>query len=400
MGTEIGNPLEHIAVLFLLNGMYAVFHVGIVQRNGAAKCLGVVSSAARSAGVYPKAGVAENNLVPKLVISLNVEVFDCTDSVLGLVEFPGGTGVIVEILTVDVNARLLDYLVNALGHPFKGLGIGIVEENVGVIGIGAAEQPLGMVLIEPCACHNALGLKPKQQLNAVLFAFLADGSKAVGEVCLVDFPCADERPLVVSADIPACINPPNVGFNALFNVGTDTSELVFLGGSGKLGEAVGVENVHTKLGRKGVSVGILNADVFHKETSPHISSVSLVSHIAFKVDAGSSHNLAGIEHHMAALLTEGYFYAAFNLLKFCDPGTGPAYGNVDAAGAAVQSHKGRCAGAGTAGVVWMKHKGSLQVVFKIFVTHIASVVAVGIGQGNIVVGFDNACADAEVGKNF
>lgn len=133
------------------------------------------------------------------------------------------------------------------------------------------------------------------------------GARPLGKFALLTSHVPMSGHSVVSADIPACINPPNVGFNALFNVGTDTSELVFLGGSGKLGEAVGVENVHTKLGRKGVSVGILNADVFHKETSPHISSVSLVSHIAFKVDAGSSHNLAGIEHHMAALLPEGYF---------------------------------------------------------------------------------------------
>ena len=177
VGAEIGNPLEHIAVLLLLDGMYAVFHVGIVQRNGTAKGFGVVSAASRGAGVYPKAGIAENDLVPKLVVALNVEIFDCSDSVLGLVEFPRGTGVIVEILTVDVNARLLDYLVYALGHPFKSLGIGIVEENVGVVGVGAVEQPFGMVLIEPCTGHNALGLEPKQQLNVILFALLADGGQ-------------------------------------------------------------------------------------------------------------------------------------------------------------------------------------------------------------------------------
>lgn len=190
------------------------------------------------------------------------------------------------------------------------------------------------------------------------------------------------------------------GFNALFDVGADTSELIFLGGAGEFGEAVGIENVHTKLGGEGVAVGILNADVFHEETSPHISSVCLVAHIAFKVDSGSSHDLAGIEHHVAALLTESDLNAALDLFEFGNPGSGPAHGDVYAAGAAVQSHKGGGAGAGAAGVVGMKNEGRLQVVFEIFISHVASVVAVGIGQGNVVIGFDNAGARCGSRKEF
>ena len=107
------------------------------------------------------------------------DVLDLGDAlaVRGVVGAPEAERVHVEVLAVEVDALLVDQLVDVLGEPFPGLRIAEVQQSA----VLAAENPFGMVLGQPGAGRDPLRLEPDDDLHALGMGVVADSRKPLGK---------------------------------------------------------------------------------------------------------------------------------------------------------------------------------------------------------------------------
>ena len=90
-----------------------------------------------------------------------------------------------------------------------------------------AQEPLGMLLVQPGAGHDAFRLEPDQDLDAPRVSVIADRPKPAREPLRIDLPGADLRPALL-LDVPAGVHPPVVELAAFLQVAVDVHDLVLL----------------------------------------------------------------------------------------------------------------------------------------------------------------------------
>ena len=148
----------------------------------------------------------------------------------------------VVVLAIEVDSLLGDYVADVLSDPFQGLGVAEVQQR-------AAEQPVVLVVVvEPRARCDPLGLEPDDDLDAFGMCVIADRPQAAGESRRIDLPRAGLRPVSI-AGIPAGVHPPVVDLDSLGEVAIDEQFLAGLVGLGHFGELVGTARRHLRGGQ-------------------------------------------------------------------------------------------------------------------------------------------------------
>ena len=399
MGAEVGNPLEHFAVLLLLDGMVAVADVGVVQRYGAAHGFKVVAAAARGAGVDPQSRVGKNEGVPVGEVALCVAVFQHADAIVCFVLRPDGSGIEVEILAVDGDVRLLDEAVDVADQPASCFVVAEIEQTVAdgiAVFVAVVEQPVGVLALQLLAAAHALGLKPQEQLYAVVLAGFAQGSEAVGEARGIGVPGARAGPIVV-AGIPARVQPPDIRLHAAAEVLIERVDLILLGCARKFGLAVGHEIVQAQLGADGLTV-FTGENMLEVPMTPQVDAAegSVLVCVCHQIESGRAEGFTGMQDGMATILTAG---EGDTVLRGCDIGRPlgrPADRGADLAILGMQCHVGERAVAGGA-VVWGQAHGHIHGRFEKVVAVGGAGVAVAVFQYGALAG--NIAAQADVGDD-
>ena len=348
---EVGDPLKHLSVLQLLDGVVAVSHVGVVQGHRATHGLGVVSSAARGAGIDPQPGIALKKRVPITVVALDVQVFKDTVAPGLAVLLPVRNGREIEVLTVNINAVFLDQSVNLVDQPVAGHGICQIEQRIVLqesVFTLIEQQKLGMLAPKGGVAVYALGLKPQKQLHAVLMQMVGNGFQTVGVVLAVDMPVANADHPVVVAGIPACVDPPCVGRKSLLQVSVDGRNLVLLGRAGKFALAVDHPGVHEQLGRERTAILFTGKHVCKVIRTPEVTAAVVAALENLHGDARGTHAFTGLEVSVKSTLTCGHMHTAWCHGEICDPAAAPANGKVNAPCRGQQSHVGESTVAGGA----------------------------------------------------
>ncbi len=399
MGAEVGNPLEHFAVLLLLDGMVAVADVGVVKRNGAAHGLKVVAAAARCAGVDPQSGIFKNQSIPVGKIALCVAVFQHADAIVRLVFDPDGGGVEVEILTVNADVRFLDQTVDVCNQPASCFVVAKIKQTLAdgiALCIVLAQQPVVVFAIQLFSRANALGFKPKQQLYAVLLAGLAQWFQSVREAGRIGVPGARARPVVV-ARIPARVQPPDIRLHAAAEVLIERVDLILLGRARKFGLAVGHEIVQAQLGTDGLTV-FTGENMLEVPMTPQIDAAEggVLICVCHEVKPWRAEGFTGMQHGVATVLTAGKSDAAFGRSDIRRPFGRPADGGANLTIGGMNCHVGEGTVAGGA-VVW----GQTDVVINGCFEKVIAIGSAGVAVAVLQQGFGagNDAAYAHVGDH-
>ena len=240
----------------------------------------------------------------------------------------------VEVLAVEVDALGLDEVADMLGHPLSGFLVGEVED-VAVVRVAevalkvALDNPLGMVVVEPSALENSLGLEPCNDFHAFLVGVVADFPQTVGESGGVVFPCADSRPVAV-ADVPTGIHPPVVKLETPLEILVG-EELLVLG--------VGVNHLRELAGAGGgehggnlLAVGSGSVVVEHPAAPDILSGHPVLSLPELNNGHGGADFLAGFQIGLKELLSRPNFHVAVAAGPFAAPLTGPTDSDNNAGG--------------------------------------------------------------------
>ena len=119
--------------------------------------------------------------IPVGQVVLNVLVLGHSLSVGRIIVSPERERVHVEVLAIETDVLLAEHAIHMIGQPVPDLDSTQVQER-------SSQQPIGMILGQPRALGDALGLEPDERFHANGSSMVADGAKSTREALQVGAP--------------------------------------------------------------------------------------------------------------------------------------------------------------------------------------------------------------------
>ena len=224
----------------------------------------------------------------------------------------------VEILTVIVDAVLLDQFADLVAEPFERLRVPQIEQ----VGIRPGIQhPLGMLLGPLGAFDNPLGFEPYHKLGPDLVRFVGNRLQSVGEFLAIDRPVAHRigpvlMILVVGRlRIPSGIEPKYFRYDVELLVTPDQRDRIIGCQAGVFVAWRRVAIVETRrFGEMGgLAIHLRRMMRHHEPTEPVVSDHPVVAFPEQQADARRADRLLRIEVRIEVFHARGQRHAAVGL---------------------------------------------------------------------------------------
>src|SRR5271165_4542735 len=118
--------------------------------------------------------------IPVGQVVLNVLVFGHPLPVGWIIVSPERERGHVEVLAIETDVLLAEHAIQMIGQPVPDLDSTQVQER-------SSQQPIGMILSQPRALGDTLGLEPDKRFRANSSSMVADGAKSTRKALQVGF---------------------------------------------------------------------------------------------------------------------------------------------------------------------------------------------------------------------
>ena len=195
-----------------------VIIIALPKRSTTPCGLPVDSTTSTCTVINEQMGESLQQIIPKTIQSFDIAYFGNTRTIRLIGSFPIGFGFDVTILTIIVNAVILNHFTIILAKPFASFRVGKVKKQP-VATLWFVQHPFVM-LNRPLRSNNySFGFKPHHKLGTVTVYGVGDRTKSAAKACAINGPVTRSVSpvatmlVITSVLMPTSVEPEHVRAN-------------------------------------------------------------------------------------------------------------------------------------------------------------------------------------------